>query len=235
MLIDQYCHQNNDKVWFTREQGSNFAKRLADDFNPLHDANGKRFCVPGDLLFAVILARYGINERMKFEFTNMVPDSVQLLLPSPSDHLSIEDETGRQYLQVTRSGVNSCDESLISGLTRSYVEFSGHSFPHILVPLLAEQGVMINPRRPMVIYESMVIELGNPRAGQPVLQSSSNEFTLEGRRGSAQLSFDILDRGATVGRGQKRMVLGGLMEYDEDAMSEAVAEHSNRKRQFLDL
>jgi hypothetical protein len=29
-------------------------------------------------------------------------------------------------------------------LTQSYVAFSGQTFPHILVPLLAEQNVMIS-------------------------------------------------------------------------------------------
>ena len=55
MIIDQFYSEPNGRVCFTREQGSNFAKQMANDFNPLHDADAKRFCIPGDLLFAVIL------------------------------------------------------------------------------------------------------------------------------------------------------------------------------------
>ena len=56
MIIDQYFSEPNGRICFTREQGSNFAKQMANDFNPLHDADGTRFCIPGDLLFAIILA-----------------------------------------------------------------------------------------------------------------------------------------------------------------------------------
>ena len=41
------------------EQGSRFAKEVAGDFNPIHDHDSKRFCVPGDLLFAIALSDFG--------------------------------------------------------------------------------------------------------------------------------------------------------------------------------
>ncbi len=37
--------------------------------------------------------------------------------------------------------------------------FSGHTFPDILVKLMADNSVMINPARPMVMYQSMSIDL----------------------------------------------------------------------------
>ena len=45
MFIDQYYSEQDGTISFTREQGSEFAKRVADDFNPLHDADAKRFCI----------------------------------------------------------------------------------------------------------------------------------------------------------------------------------------------
>ncbi len=37
--------------------------RVVDDFNPIHDEDNKRFCVPGDLLFSVLLANVGLSQK----------------------------------------------------------------------------------------------------------------------------------------------------------------------------
>ena len=55
MNMDKYYHLENSNLSFTRQQGSDFAKLVAHDFNPIHDPESKRFCVPGDLLFAVMI------------------------------------------------------------------------------------------------------------------------------------------------------------------------------------
>ena len=58
MNIEKYYNLDGPKLSFTRRQGSDFAKTVAGDFNPLHDVDAKRFCIPGDLLFAVIIRHY---------------------------------------------------------------------------------------------------------------------------------------------------------------------------------
>ncbi len=233
MFIDDYCSEANGRISFTRQQGSDFAKRVADDFNPLHDVDAKRFCIPGDLLFSIILARYGLSRHMAFTFSGMVVDGVELLLPDPGDKLVFKDDNDRQYLTAERSGDNSHDETLIQNLTRSYVEFSGHTFPHILVPLLAEQGVMINVERPMVIYESMEIDLDTLQISHPRLETDHNELDLNGKRGNVLLAFNLLDDGKVVGRGCKRMVLGGLRDYDAATAEQAVEAFNQRKTDYF--
>lgn len=232
MFIDQYFNEPNGNISFTREQGSNFAKEVADDFNPLHDADGKRFCIPGDLLFSITLAKYGISQHMEFVFSGMVVDGVELVFPEASDELHINDAQDREYLRVKRSGDSTRNEALIQNLTRDYVEFSGHTFPHILVPLLAEQNMMINPDRPMVIYESMVIDLDRLDIVQPSLEIDNNELDINGKRGSVRLGFNFVESGEVVGRGRKNMVLSGLREYDEQAMAEAIETYNDRKQAF---
>lgn len=233
MLIDQYYTVSNGKISFTREQGSNFAKQVADDFNPIHDPDSRRFCVPGDLLFAVIIARYGLSQHMEFKFTGMVDDSSQLVLPEPAEELAMDDAAGKKYLSIRRAGENSREGTLIDNLTHAYVEFSGHSFPHILVPLLAEQNVMINIARPMVFYESMVIDLDRLDIEKPVLVEEKNELAIDGKRGEVQFAFNLVESGVVVGRGKKRMVLGGLREYDATVMDEAVTSLNQRKQDYL--
>lgn len=232
MIIDQYFSEPNGHISFTREQGSNFAKQMANDFNPLHDVDAKRFCIPGDLLFAIILRKYGISRHMEFIFSGMVGAGVELVLPEPSGELNIIDTSGREYLRVKRAGDTTCAESLIGNLTKSYVEFSGQTFPHILVPLLAEQNVMINPDRPMVIYESMSIDLDRLDIANPVLQGDYNQLEINGKRGSVELAFHLEDGGEVVGRGKKHMLLSGLLAYDEDIVKGAITTFNNGKAAF---
>lgn len=50
MFLTPYFSTEDNQFQFTREQASHFAKKVAADFNPIHDEDNKRFCVPGDLL-----------------------------------------------------------------------------------------------------------------------------------------------------------------------------------------
>ena len=234
MFIDEYFSESGGRVSFTRLQASDFAKRVADDFNPLHDEDSKRFCVPGDLLFAVMLAHYGVSQHMGFTFSGMVDESVELVLPEPGPELSICDEREREYLQVSRGGDVSRDAALIDNLVRSYVEFSGHTFPHILAPLMAEQDVMINPQRPMVIYQSMEIDLDTLDATAPSLESDHNELVIEGKRGSVLLAFNLLEEGRVIGRGCKRMLMSGLKPFDAEASAAGIGEYVARKDAFFE-
>ena len=135
-------------------------------------------------------------------------------------------------MRVQRTGDNTRDASLIQNLTQSYVEFSGQTFPHILVPLLAEQNVMISPDRPMVIYESMSIDLDRLDIRQPVLQGDYNTLEINGKRGSVELAFNLADGGEIVGRGKKHMLLSGLREYDEDIIASAIGTYNASKKAF---
>ncbi len=94
MIIEQYFSEPNGRICFTREQGSNFAKQMANDFNPLHDADAKRFCIPGDLLFAIMLAKYGISQHMEFVFSGMVVAGVELVLPEPAARIAYQRYAG---------------------------------------------------------------------------------------------------------------------------------------------
>jgi len=233
MLIDPYYSASEGKISFTREQGSHFAKQVADDFNPIHDPDARRFCIPGDLLFSIVLARYGISQHMEVSFTGMVVDGIELVLPEPAEELEINDTAGKQYLTIRRSGQNTRDAVLIDRLTRGYVEFSGHTFPHILVPLLAEQNVMINPERPVVMYDSMSIDLDRLDIEAPALVQDHNELSINGKRGEVRLVFNLVENGQVVGRGRKRMILSGLREYDEAVMADTITSFNQRKREFL--
>lgn len=233
MFIDEYCTNLNGAVSFSREQGSRFAKEVADDFNPIHDVDSKRFCIPGDLLFTVVLAHYGVSQHMEFTFTGRVTDDIRLQLPSPADHLLIKDLAGKDYMDVVRSGLSTEDERLIQNLTRNYVEFSGHTFPHILEPLLAGAGVTLNPARPVVMYVSMTIDLDCLDVKNPRLEGGDHKIDIRGKRGSVELLFNLVEDNKVVGRGAKKLVLSGLVDYDKASMDAAIADFDTRKRIYF--
>jgi len=233
MKLAQYYSQNDDKFSFSRQQASEFAKQIAGDFNPLHDIETKKFCVPGDLLFTLALDKLGVSKQMNFTFCGMVSDNLELGysdLTAPA--LSVIDNNDKEYLKIERRGEQSTDRSLANSLAQRYVEFSGHTFPHILVPLMEQNNVMINPARPLVIYESMSINLSRLDFVNPSLEITHTELEVNGKRGRAILQFCFKVEDEIVGQGEKRMALSGLREFDAAIIGEVIADYQARKANY---
>ncbi|MCH7881214.1 MAG: DUF3581 family protein [Proteobacteria bacterium] len=230
MNIEKYYHLEDSKLSFTRLQASNFAKTLAGDFNPIHDPDSKRFCVPGDLLFAAIIKHYGLRQVMGISFSGMVGDDVTLYLPEvTAREISIYDEKDKKYLDISTNGELSRDEKLIDSLLRSYVEFSGHSFPDLLIPLLKQNNVMINTERPLVIYDHMRIALDTLDVDEMTLKFTNSEFRIYGKRADVAFNFNFTSNGEIIGKGQKKMVLSGLREYDQEKIDLLLIWYNERK------
>lgn len=233
MQLQDYYSSAGNRVSFSRQQASDFAKNIAGDFNPIHNPDAKRFCVPGDLLFAVALHRYGLSQKMRVTFSGMVTGEAVIFPEAASGKITISDDNGKEYLTIEREGETTHTPALINELTRNYVAFSGQTFPHILVPLMEKNGVMINPERPLVIYESMAIEMARLDATAPALALANSRLDVDGKRGSATLEFNLISDGEIIGRGAKSMVLSGLREFDAAQVSALVNEYASWKRDYL--
>lgn len=223
MNIEDYYRIDGTRLSFSRDQASEFAKAFAGDFNQLHDIDATRFCVPGDLLFAVIIHHYGLRQTMGFSFSGMVSDDDVLILPKvEAREISIYDENDKKYLDVSTNGEHSQNPSLIESLTLNCVAFSGHSFPHVLVPLMKEHNTMVNTERPLAIYDHMRISLDTLDMDSVSLVPTDSIFRIYGKRGDVALNYEFTCNGETVGRGQKKMVVGGLREYQQDKVDQLV-------------
>ncbi len=232
MHIENYYQRDGDKLSFTRQQASDFAKNVAGDFNPIHDVDSKRFCVPGDLLFSVILHLYGLRQKMIFNFSGMVGDDTQLILPAcDGEHMALLDKNDKKYLAIECNGEVSNDAELIESLSRNYVEFSSQAFPHILQPLMQQHNVMVNPDRPLIIYESMSLELDRLDIKHVKLEMTSKSLYVTGKRGAVTLEYIILGDGENIGHGCKRMVLSGLREFDAERMNKLVSDYAAKKQE----
>lgn len=252
MDISRYFSESDGAVSFTEEQASAFAKGIAGDFNPIHDPQNKRFCVPGDLLFSVLLNRYGIAQKTQVQFSGMLDGSTRMLMPPTiEDSADITDAKDRALLSLSLEGARFNEPSFIAQLSEQYVHFSGQTFPDILVRLMREAGVMINPDRPLVIYKDMAIELNDSaislflsKDGDQVgsesdtggrelsLKLADTDISANGRKGAVRLSFSIAVGETVIGTGEKNMVLSGLREYEESAMQQIVDQYNLRRESY---
>ncbi|GAD89850.1 MULTISPECIES: DUF3581 family protein [Vibrio] len=233
MFLSPYFVNEDSSFYFTRQQASNFAKGIAGDFNPIHDEDHKRFCVPGDLLFAVLLQKEGISQNMEFTFSGMVGDGLKLKVEHENQEVSaVVDTKEKQYLSLNRHGDNSTDKELIENVIRGYVQFSGMNFPHIMVPLMKEEQMMFNTKRPLIIYESMKLEFSRFDIKQPTVDLSSATFDVNGKRGVVTLNFEFKGEGQVIGTGTKRMIASGLIPWVEEDMMAYVDKFNEAKNNF---
>ncbi len=246
MDISRYFSESDGAVSFTEEQASAFAKGIAGDFNPIHNPQSRRFCVPGDLLFSVLLHRYGAARMTRVNFSGMLDGNTRMLMPAKVDgEALISDMKGRSLLNLTLDGTRFVNQSFIAQLSNEYVHFSGQTFPDVLVPLMRDAGVMINPDRPLVIYKDMAIELNDaavalfkpseagvlnewqePLEAGLALELANSDISVDGRKGLVRLIFTIALEGCKIGTGEKNLVLSGLREYDEAAMQKIVDQYN---------
>jgi Protein of unknown function (DUF3581) len=234
MFLKEFYRIQNGNVRIDAEQASKFAKEVAHDFNPLHDIDAKRFCVPGDLLFALALEKYGLSQTMHFVFSGMVGHDVMLNFPdTDAEKIDVIDNQGKAYLQVERSGNLSRDSGLIESFTRDYVAFSGQNFPYVLVPLLAQENVMFNLNRPLVIYESMTLSFQNLDFRQASVEMLEPKMEINGKRASAFLHFEIKANGHKVGKGVKKLAISVAGSYEPEPMQAFVDGYLTRKNNYL--
>lgn len=230
MFLSPYFNKAQQLVSVSAQQASEFAKGVAQDFNPIHDVDAKKFCVPGDLLFALVLGQYGLSQKMTFRFEGMVGSGVNLVFPDAvGDSFAILDDKDKQYLSVSRSGETTLCEVQTESFVRSYVAFSGLNFTHVLVPLMKQHGMMINPARPLVIYESMSFDLNTLDFDSIALSLVEQTLEIDGKRGDVTLKFELHCGDTLVGTGEKTLVLSGLRPLEDASMDEMVARYEARR------
>jgi hypothetical protein len=233
MFVDAFCTREDGAVRISADQGSRFAKDVAGDHNFIHDPDSRRFCVPGDLLASLVLGHYGLSERMHFGFREMVGADEPLHFPREAQAaFDITDGNGKVVLHVERGGDTLTDAHAVEAFIRRYVAFSGQTFPHYLKPLMAEHGVMFNPQRPLVIYDSMGFDLRTLDIDEPELEFLGGHLEASGKRADVAFEFRIAADGRGVGTGSKRLVMSGLRPYDGERMDAFVETFSRRKAAY---
>ena len=226
---------DRNTVRISAKQASDFAKGIAGDFNPIHDHDSKRFCVPGDLLFTESIRRLGLYQSMHFDFIEMLSADVDIQYPRKAreGRHFITNSTGKNLIAIDITGQQLRNQSLAAQFALDYVQFSARSFPDILVPLMKQHGKMINPSRPLVIYQSMSFQLEETTMSQVDLTLDNSQLETDGKRGQALFSFNLSSSGKTIGRGKKKLILSGLRDYQDNVMDQLTNDYLDKKKQYL--
>ena len=230
--LSAFYYQDGERLRVSADQGSRFAKQVAGDHNPLHDVEAPRFCVPGDLLFALISHRYGLSRRFALSFKGMLRADTPLVFPPRSgSEFTIAGDDGREYVRVTHETPLPSDEAARLALIRAYVGCSGETFPDRLCPLLAEAGVMFNPQRPFLVYDSMALDLERAPGANVAVVPQDASLTVNGKRADVQFDYRIVDGDGVIGHAAKWMVVSGLRAYDDDTMTAVIDAYHARRRE----
>lgn len=216
------------------EQASRFAKNVAGDFNPIHDADDRRFCVPGDLLFAVILENVGLYQQMSFTFdARMTAETVGVLNSDGEQSGAIIDRRSEKPLVNFNYASKKIESKpLVHRFIKNYVAFSGQNFPYLLDPVLKSNDAMFNPKSPLVMYQSMDFTLNPKDESEIEVDYTHADFEAQGKRGYVTLNFDFMQKNSNIGQGKKQLLISGLRPYDEAAMQAIIESFLERKKQF---
>ncbi|MFT5880373.1 MAG: hypothetical protein ACI86X_001501 [Moritella sp.] len=234
MFLKDFYSQQDNFFQFSQQQASQFAKKIANDYNKIHDVDNKRFCVPGDLLFSVSLAELGLYPSMKIEFTGMVKNDIALQFMSQGDNeTAIVNAENQPLMQLETAGEPSHDSQLISKIIKDYVHFSGKNFPDILVPLMCQENLMFNPARALVMYKSMEISMSRVDLDTVQLKYGGATISVHGKRATVIYKFCFYNGDEKVGSGEKEMLLSGLIPYEEAAMNDVIADYQAAKAEYL--
>ena len=148
--------------------------------------------------------------------------------------IRVYDQNDKVYIEVERSGERTHDDTVIENFTRCYVAASGKNFPHTLKPLMENAGVMFNPDRPMIMYQSMSLALDTLDAPSPDLELHNAELKPDGKRGNVSLDYRLISDGNVAGEVSKKLVVSGLRDYDAGAMDAVVEEFYRLKEKSWD-
>ncbi len=232
MFTQDYYTKSADIFTFSKQQGSDFAKGIARDFNPLHDTNNSRFCIPGDLLFSVMLSRFGVSQQMTFDFQGMVAGGMPITFQETASRIIAENDKPKTVLELKRSGDTTNNAKFIEGLIRSYVAFSGKTFPHIINQLMQDEGAMINTRKPMVIYDQMSLFFRTFSESAPDVELQDCKFEVNGKRGLITMNFDLRANQKSIGSGEKKIIMGGLRPYQQSDIDYLVDTYNSARTTF---
>ncbi len=230
MHLTEYYSEQNGSFSFSQLQASNFAKLVANDYNNIHDVNSRRFCVPGDLLFALSLTKFGLYPSMKIEFKDMVKNDISLQFTRVDEvNTAITGEEDKEFMTLASSGDPVTEPALITKVIKDYVRFSGENFPTLLVPLLKEKSLMLSPTRALAMYKNMSIDLQTRKLSNPTIAFAGSDIDVQGKRATVILKFNFIQDDEIVGTGQKEMILSGLIPFQQEVVDGVIRDYEAQK------
>ena len=80
------------------------------------------------------------------------------------------------------------------------------------------------------MYQSMSLQFDRVDIKAPTLEPEAPIFKAEGKRGTVVLPFIWKDGDEVVGKGEKTMLVSGIIEYDKSAMDGLIEKYNTSKQ-----
>ena len=97
---------------------------------------------------------------------------------------------------------------------------------------MEQHRVMINPERPLVIYDSMAFDLQRLDSADLSLELVDSTLEVMGKRGDARIFFHFKSGDDVIGSGSKKLVLSGLRDYNRSALQGLVDRYAGWKAAY---
>jgi len=169
---------------------------------------------------------------MTFDFQGMVSGGMPIQFTESDKSIAAKNDKDKQVLHVSRDGDITQNSIFVEGLIRAYVAFSGETFPHTIIKLMKEEGMMINTRKPMVIYDQMTLSFERFSESAPQVELQNCHFDVNGKRGMVVMDFDLLADNESIGSGQKQIIMSGLRPYEQSGIDYLVDTYNAGKAAF---
>lgn len=209
----------NDVFRFIPTACSAYARNVAKDFNPIHSHLAKKYCVPGDLIFALITEMHGAHNYMRVDFLNRVGAECKLFFDTKRIALALLDVDKKLYAELATAGDKSVCPKRLKTVSNVVVSCTSGYFPYKLIDNLREENVMLSIRRSMVMLKSIEVELRNIHsASSLVAKYQSSGLELSGKRGEVKVYFQLFDDdGISVGFVTKTVLIIGIEKFNDKA------------------
>jgi len=208
--------ENGGVYFIDKESGSNFAKDICKDLNPIHNVESKKFIMLGDFLFALYVNEYGFPKNREVIFKN--PIKINSLENSGLEVIVSKEGIFVGNQKKVESSVEDFlffDESLLL----QYCEISGSLFPDKLWGVFESSGLMPNFKRGIVMYTGVNFGFNfnlDSLYGDIELDLDNVDYEIVSNRLFLKANVKVDLNGENVGSICKNLVCLGCVDYNKE-------------------
>lgn len=231
MLEDMSLFCADGKYLVSEKDGSNFAKEVCLDYNPIHDEGNLDFAVPGDLLLSLFVWQNGLPCDGSVAFKKPVKGDLELKIDLDGISNSGTDE--ELVILKNLSSIYLTSIKFYKDFMAEYCLLSGSLFPEKLGEVFSDSGLMPGVEKPLVMYSGVDFDLNMDKFSLYDCDLSLNlgEINYKVLRKNMMkigVGVDVLIDDENVGSLTKNLVCFETVPFSEAGLSELVTRYSQK-------
>lgn len=193
-----------------------YARNVVKDFNPIHNHLAKNYCVPGDLIFALMVERGGVHGSMRMDFLNRVGKDSEYIFVSGKAGMALLDRGNKVQAQLIGSGDASVCVKCISAVSDAVLSCTSSYFPYKMMRSLRAENLMLSGCRSLVILKSIEVNVSDLHfASDLTAVFCSSSLRHSGRRGTIDAHFQLVGgNGQVLGQVIKTALIIGIERFN---------------------